>query len=252
MNQKTKTLVAGALAAAGGAVWVPQLLSAGSPPAHHVIEEFPADEGAGAPRVTIPSAPKVGAPQQAPESPSPAGELDASPQEAGSGPAGALADLERTLSQAEQLSGDTGALDLASLLGALDPDRDAAAAADEEPAPLPAGPPAGEVLLAFAAEHALTGTIAGEQEAVAMLGHRVVRRGDRLGQAGIEVADIGPGWVDLSRDGERLRVELQPFEARGGVARTPQGDGDDPDTASGGEVDSAPEPAGQQLEGGGQ
>ena len=218
MNPKIKPVLAGALALAGGAVWVPQLVGANRVPEHLVQEDVGAD-GSPSEADAERAYPDVAASQEAGSSS--LGLPEETPSHASVEPQASSADvqpmpqddpliqLEATLARAESLGHGASGLDLSDLLRSLDPGREAAPVAAKA-AP---GVEAVAALEAFAAEHPVRGTIAAGPRGLAVLGGQVVRVGHVLA-GGVVLRDVGPGWVRLGLDGEELELRLEPFQAR--------------------------------------
>lgn len=71
------------------------------------------------------------------------------------------------------------------------------------------------MLQSFAEENALTGILASEAGASALLGHRVVRAGDRLYGGRVAIGTIDRTGLWLESENESVFLELPPFVARG-------------------------------------
>lgn len=70
-----------------------------------------------------------------------------------------------------------------------------------------------DALREFAEANPFQGVILGPDGALALIGHRVVRKGDILGDGDIQVGVISDGWVELSLGETELRMTLPPFIA---------------------------------------
>ncbi len=271
MNKKAKQITAVGLLVGTGAVWVPQLLSATSKPSHHLTEEISAsgepmeaaeagggsEAGAGVDW----NEPPAGGDDVAPSVPS-------VPQDGGSdaldsilarddatdsaaGQAGEtgdlVEDLERSLRATDTLVGDNPETSLRALIQAMQEGNRAAEPGEVSgtTTPRPSAFATSAELASFAAENPLTGIVYGENDAVAMVGHRVVRSGDRIDGGRVLVAEVGRGWVRLARGAEEIVLDLPPFTARARSVVSDGGEGD----GEGGGGGGASEETGQTGEG---
>jgi hypothetical protein len=156
----------------------------------------------------------------------PSGESSpASPPESSVGsPAGdpepfpSLVAIEHTLDSLETFAPRAGSESLASLLEEL---RTPEVASEGESHPLEdicaAIAPSTEHadrLAEFTEENPLSGILYGDDLSMALVGHRIVREGDRLAGGMILVLEIGPDWVSLGSGEEEILIDLPPFVAR--------------------------------------
>jgi hypothetical protein len=223
VNPKTKTILAVALAAAGGAVWVPQLVGANDLPAHVRRAETPAEGGEAA--VSEPAADPRSAERTQGAASAASADRTAGPLEMDGG--GDAESLARTLAEAEASATARHGLDLTALLAALDPGRDAPPDAIEAPSAPKADAAADALALAaFADANPLTGTLGGPGP-VALLGHRIVRAGDVLAAGRVTVERIEPAVVHLRAGDAVLALSLDAFQARRTTAASGGADPDD-------------------------
>lgn len=200
MNRPTKSLLATGLGGAAALVWIPQVLRM-SQDAEPAREELPAEAGA-----TLLDGVSFlsGSHPEATTPPEPDGEvvdLDA---------------LERRASRLEERSRPQVGGEIARLLEQME------ARAQDEAAPASAVRPPVEAagredrrrLERFTENNPLTGLVRGGAGDAVLLGHRVVRVGDRLDAGHVRLAEIGASWVRLTAGAEECIVELPPFQAR--------------------------------------
>jgi hypothetical protein len=194
MNVRAKSLLATGLGALAGVVWIPQLLAREAP-------REPAPES---------SAERVAAATEGGETNAPRARTSESSTAEGS-----FSELEAALGLLLERRRDP-------VLERLLPEAEEALSAAPEDALTFEGPSDDEAWLArFAAENPLSGLIHGTDKSAALLGHRVVRPGERLEGGRVGVLAIGPGWIELEHGSARLVLELPAFRARGGGLHEP-------------------------------
>ena len=257
MNSKLKIILAVVLVCASAGVWIPQFSGRGSEPEFMLTEEIPASEGElpadesaatrtagrGTPHITA-RAPETAAanPGAAPTTNLVLGRAP----DVSLDPLRSLDGLERALDAMESFAPRDPHSDLAGLLAAVRaPDENPVDERRPDPGDWPATistpTPARERLAEFALAHPLTGIIYGEDDSRALIGHRIVREGDRLGGGDFEVGSIGPHGVTLRFEEEELRVDLPPFMARRATAvNSGDADASEDDGEEGGVTENEP------------
>lgn len=233
MTPKVKKVLAVLLVLGVAIVWIPQLLSANTKIAPRVLLELPANG--------------VAPSNTTPEKLVPLGAADAATADAANSTADAAArsnttdgsaspagSLEATLAKAKFLLPERNGLDLDRLAMAWSAPGEATVVT---PAPVPDATRAGESevarppfdtvqtvdpVAAFLSSHPLQGTLIGTSQRLANLGPIVVRVGDEP-LKGLVVTAIEARWVTLEHDGQTVRSELIPFQARAASKSSPIG-----------------------------
>ena len=154
----------------------------------------------------------------------------------------ALDNLEDALGMIETFAPRSGRADLATILAALEA-ADASmgpTAGSDDPPSIDIAPSVphtaittaavADLLHGFAAANPCQGIIYGDDVAMALLGHRVVREGDRLEGGRIQVLAIGPGWLRIGAGDQELTLDLPAFKA----SRRAAGEKGSKDEAAGG------------------
>jgi hypothetical protein len=214
MKNVKRWLVAGGAAALAGAVWLPSLIGRTSeiPGTAEVGAEgeasiMPASLSA------FPGAPEPDAPTEALDQGS---GLSMQPGSIAAATGSAQESMEDHAAASDRRGVELAGL-LASLRAQVEPGGNAleaaASAGSRTGASLLSEQNAREHLDAFVAGNLLRGVIHGEDSSLAVLGHRVVRPGDRVAGGTIEVLEIGPDWLMLGISGVERVVDLEPFQA---------------------------------------